>query len=292
MALLLAPPLRPQPPSWVEDLLTGTNLLHGVAEGPRLTWRRADRFTLLEGVVDDAADLSARALVDAVATLYRSIDEEVRRQNRHAVRIWNFVPDIQGQLEDGDRYVTFNAGRFAAYRDALGGTDAFPMTLPTASAVGISERSLSVHVLAADQPGRPVENPRQTPSYRYSSRYGARPPCFARATRLGRTLFIGGTASILGEDTQHEDDVTQQTRESCLNISALVDAAGAEVSTSIRLDALQSVRVYVRNADDAPVVRELIDRLAPRLPVVELVQAPLCRRELLVEIEGVAQCTA
>ena len=27
-----------------------------------------------------------------------------------------------------------------------------------------------------------MENPRQTPSYRYSERYGPSPPCFARAT--------------------------------------------------------------------------------------------------------------
>jgi enamine deaminase RidA (YjgF/YER057c/UK114 family) len=286
MVLALAPPLRPQPPSWVEDFLTGAHVLHGAAaaaEGQRLTWRRADRFTLLEGIVEDAAELPARALVDAVAALYRSIEYEVHRQDRHAVRIWNFVPDIHGQLETGDRYMTFNAGRFAAYRDALGGTDTFPMTLPTASAVGISEHALSVHVLAADERGQPVENPRQTPPYLYSARYGARPPCFARATRLGPTLFIGGTASILGEDTQHEDDVEQQTREACANISALLDAAMAASSVSANLGALQSVRVHVRDADHAPDVLALLDQLAPELPVVELVQAPLCRRELLVK---------
>ena len=32
------------------------------------------------------------------------------------------------------------------------------------------------------------------------------------------------------------------------------------------------------------------DGLVPGLPAVEFVQAALCRRELLVEIEGVAEC--
>jgi hypothetical protein len=53
---------------------------------------------------------------------------------------------------------------------------------------------------------------------------------------------------------------------------------------------LRSLRVHVREAADAPAVRALVDELAPHVTDVELVQAPLCRRELLVEIEGVAEC--
>ena len=290
-ASTLAPPLRSKPPAWVETFLTGTEILHGgtaVAVGQRLVWRRAGHFTLLEGTVEDATELPAQAFLDAVASVYRSIAHELNRQARHSVRIWNFVPDIQGRLANGDRYMTFNEGRFLAYRDSFGGTDAFAFALPTASAIGVSDRALTVHVLAADTPGWPVENPRQIPSYRYSPRYGARPPCFARATRLGSTLFIGGTASILGEDTRHEGDVHAQTRESCANIAALIDAAGHSASSPMK--ALRSARVHVRHAHDAPDARTAIAQAAPHLTDVEVVQAPLCRRDLLVEIEGVADC--
>jgi hypothetical protein len=53
---------------------------------------------------------------------------------------------------------------------------------------------------------------------------------------------------------------------------------------------LRSLRVHVRQAGDAPAVcARLLDLLPARIET-EIVQAPLCRDELLVEIEGVAAC--
>ena len=290
MARAIAPPSRPRPPAWVGELLAASDLPGDAIEmcsGVRLASRRGGRFTLLCGIVDAAASLPAQELTNAVAALYRALAAELTRQHRHCVRIWNFVPDIQGRLADGDRYMTFNAGRFTAYCDWFGGTGAFASALPTASAIGVEDGALSVYALAADEPGQPIENPRQIPSYQYSSRYGARPPCFSRATRLGSTLLIGGTASILGQDSRHEGDVDAQVRETCVNIAALIGAATRSCTDT--LQALRHLRVHVRDAHDASSVRTLLDQLVPDVPV-ELVQAPLCRRELLVEIEGVAEC--
>jgi chorismate lyase/3-hydroxybenzoate synthase len=258
-----------------------------MCSGVRLVSRRGGRFTLLYGIVDAAAVLPAPELTNAVAVLYRALAAELTRQRRHCVRIWNFVPDIQGRLEGGDRYMTFNAGRFTAYCEWFGGAAAFASSLPTASAIGVEDRALSVYALAADEPGQPVENPRQIPSYHYSARYGVRPPCFSRATRLGSTLLIGGTASIRGQESHHEGDIEAQVRETCVNISALIGAATR--SSTDGLHALRNLRVHVRDAHDASNVRALLDQLVPDVPI-ELVQAPLCRRELLVEIEGVAEC--
>lgn len=290
--LALALPLQPRPPAWVADLFAGSGValedVNGTFGAPVVS-RRIGRFTLLTGVVDDAAALAAPELSEAVAALYRSLAHEMTRQQRHAVRMWNFVPDIQGQLDGGDRYMAFNVGRFAAYCDWFGGAQAFAAALPTSSAVGVTASALSVHVLAADEPGRPVENPRQIPAYQYSRRYGRRPPCFSRATKLGSTLLIGGTASILGQRSRHEGDIDGQMRETCRNIAALINSA-APPSAAGPLHALRSLRVHVREAHHASDVRALLDELAPDLPVVEFVQAPLCRRELLVEIEGVAEC--
>ena len=71
----------------------------------------------------------------------------------------------------------------------------------------------------------PLENPRQVPAYRYSRRYGLRPPCFARATKFESTLFIGGTASIIGEDSRHAAAIVAQTEETLSNLRALIAAA-------------------------------------------------------------------
>ena len=126
-------------------------------------------------------------------------------------------------MVDGlDRYMVFNAGRHDAYSDQRG-------ALGTASAVGIKGSDLSIHCLALEEPGTPVENPRQTPAWQYSARYGPLPPCFSRATIVDlagrRTLLIGGTASVVGEDSRHAGQFDAQVEETLLNLEALIRTA-------------------------------------------------------------------
>jgi chorismate lyase/3-hydroxybenzoate synthase len=284
-------PLRPEPPAWVRHLFAEPHatVQETAATGPVLTSCRNGKFTLVSGVAHEPAEPGTGPFAEAVAALYRSIGQELGRQNCHAVRIWNFVPDIQGSIQgSGDRYMAFNLGRFAAYCEWFGGPESFQTTLPTSSAVGVGDHGVWVHVLAADAPGTPIENPRQIPSYRYSRRYGLRPPCFARATRVGSRLLIGGTASILGEQSRHSGDIRAQTRETFQNLAALITAASPGFGKP--LEQLHSLRVHVRDAQSAPVVQTVLDQLALEVPDIEFVQAALCRKELLVEIEGVAGC--
>jgi chorismate lyase / 3-hydroxybenzoate synthase len=262
-------PLTPTPPAWVRGYIT--------SENPSL-------FTLLSAHIPGALVLSADELGEAVTGIYRAILRDVRSRQQHPVRVWNFVPSIHSQLGAGDRYMAFNAGRFAAFSESLG---AEPASIPTASAVGIDRETLWVHVLAADEPGRPVENPRQAPAYRYSRRYGVRPPCFARATRLESTLFIGGTASITGEDSRHIADIAAQTQETLSNLRSLI-ATALDIPESCALKTLRDARVHVTNASYAPIVRDALEPLLLADTNLEFVQADLCRKELLVEIEGIA----
>lgn len=285
-------PLRPEPPAWVGHLFGEPRAAvpEAASSAHVLTGCRNGKFTLVSAAALEPTENTASAFADAVASVYRSIGRELSRQNRHAVRIWNFVPDIQGPIPGaGDRYMAFNLGRFAAYCEWFGGPASFQTTLPTSSAVGIGDRGVWVHVLAADTPGTPVENPRQIPSYRYSRRYGVRPPCFARATFVGSRLLIGGTASILGEHSRHVGDIRAQTRETFRNLAALI-AAGAPSGFHKPLELLQSLRVHVRDVESAPAVQTILDQLVPQVSDIEFVQATLCRKELLVEIEGVADC--
>jgi chorismate lyase/3-hydroxybenzoate synthase len=291
---VIALPLRPQPPAWVADLFAGSGAGPEEVAGPfgvPLLSRCVTKFTLLSAAVGESAR-SSTALADAVAAAYRSLAHELTRQRRHAVRIWNFVPDIQARADEaGDRYMAFNAGRFAAYCDWFGGPDAFAAALPTSSAVGTTGigNALWIHVLAADTAGIPIENPRQIPSYHYSRRYGRRPPCFARAMKLDSMLLIGGTASILGEQSRHDADIDAQALETLQNIAALIGSVNTG-PTDQPLDALRSLRVHVLDSRHAPAVQSILNELAPDLVNVEFVQASLCRRELLVEIEGTADC--
>jgi hypothetical protein len=232
------------------------------------------------------------------------------------VRFWNFIPGIHERMTaDGrDRYMVFNAGRFKAFEQCYGGREAFDGSVATASAVGHTGRDLLIYCLADDAPGQPLDNPRQVKPYRYSARFGPLPPCFARATivqseRAGagaagaaaskRLLLVGGTASIRGEDSAHLGNLELQTQETFENLAALVRAAslggsraGADRPETDRAAALaqyRELRVYHPNRRDARAIRRAIGEAFGDLRFLELHRANLCRSELLVEIEGLAE---
>jgi chorismate lyase/3-hydroxybenzoate synthase len=294
-------PLEPRPPAWVSAL--GTHGQPSVV--PRAHAAVTDVRTVAHGTlfhaaaeIPEADRLDAASLEAAVTAAYLAIAGVLAREGRHAIRFWNFIPGIHADMGGArDRYMVFNAGRFKAFTEWYGPRDAFSRALPTASAVGVREGALVIHAVAGDAPGQPIENPRQVPAYSYSERYGPLPPCFARATLVdspaggrGRLLLVGGTASILGEDSIHRD-VRAQTSETFENLSKLLAVARATAPDSIAasLAAFSTLRVYIVRPEDADVVREMVTATVPRTTSVEFAQADLCRQELLVEIEGVAR---
>jgi chorismate lyase/3-hydroxybenzoate synthase len=286
LALPEALPLMPVPPRWVEELLGSSPL--GDARNGGVDVRTAGAAAHATTSIRNAVHFDAEALREKVASAYRGVIESLDKIGRHPVRFWNFVPDIGERMVDGlDRYMVFNAGRHDAYNHRHG-------ALGTASAVGIKGSDLSIHCLAMDEPGTPVENPRQTPAWQYSARYGPLPPCFSRATIVElagrRTLLIGGTASVVGEDSQHAGHFDAQVEETLLNLDALVRRAEGNPSNGrARLHRLIDLRVYVRSAAQADRVREMLVNRCPRARTIAIALAQVCRPELLVEIEGVAE---
>jgi chorismate lyase/3-hydroxybenzoate synthase len=102
-------------------------------------------------------------------------------------------------------------------------------------------------------------------------------------------LFVSGTASIVGHQSRHREDIVLQCNEVLENIEQLLKAADDKAG----LDALAHIKVYLRHAGHLEVVREALrDRLKHGEPSLVL-QGELCRTELLLEIEGLAmrECT-
>ena len=242
-------------------------------------------------------------LQEAVVRAYRLIQTALTHAPdgpRTPLRFWNFVPGIVNATGGGlDRYMVFNAGRFAAFADWFRDPQSqvfdrarFHRDIPTATGVGHAGDDLIIHALASALPGRSIENPRQRAAYRYSRKYGPLPPCFARATLVPgtadspRSLLIGGTASVCGEASVHADDLVAQTAETFRNLDALICAAGGT-----GVNALRSLRVYHTHADHREPVRDAVARHVRQVDKdvpVEWIHAPLCRTDLDVEIEGVA----
>ncbi|MCP1582627.1 MULTISPECIES: pteridine-dependent deoxygenase [Pseudoxanthomonas] len=204
----------------------------------------------------------------------------------HLLRIWNYFDAITEGEGDGERYRQFCVGRV----QGLGDVDT--RTLPAATAIGSRDgrRVLQVYWLAAREPGLPLENPRQVSAYRYPREYGPQSPTFARALLPPSPrvpLLLSGTASIVGHASQHADSLRAQLDETLTNLDSLLGAARERAPTlSPHLDGTSRLKVYVRDAADADAVAAQLEaRLGTRVPWLML-HADVCRRELLVEIEG------
>lgn len=216
----------------------------------------------------------------------------------HLLRIWNYLPQINGDGGGMERYRQFNSGRQLAFVAA--GQAAFEGA-PAACALGIRQGALSIRFLAGREPPRAVENPRQVSAYHYPKDYGPRAPTFSRAALAplggGRiALFVSGTASIIGHETVHQGDVVAQTEETVRNLRAVIGAANEQSfggrSGSFRLEEADCV-AYVRHAADAPTVRRVLEQElgseAPMLARIVFLEADICRQDLLVEIEAHAE---
>jgi enamine deaminase RidA (YjgF/YER057c/UK114 family) len=289
--------LSPLPPTWVETLLGPDPAVTRTADGElAVEVRTGQHFTHVAVDVPRADTLAPGVLHDLVRDAYLAVAATLNAQQRHPVRFWNFVPRIHTPSGDGlDRYMVFNGGRFAACEHWHGSPNDFDHTLAAASGVGVLGKAMAIHCLAADFAGEPVENPRQVPAYRYSRRYGPRPPCFARATRLlmpvqgAWWLLVAGTASIRGEETMYVGDIDAQTIETLDNLDALLAAAEAQRGTGHARARFTSLRIYIVRPGDLGLVRQRIEERYGRVADVEYAQAELCRGDLLVEIEGIAE---
>ena len=298
------PRLEGTVPGWVAELLGPARLDFDNQRGlSPLRVQAGARFCHVSTGFGNARAMDILTFQQRVVESYQSVFQTLSAQAAsYPVRFWAFVPGIHDDLGAGlDRYMAFNAGRYGAYAGRFGRTTALDSLVPTASAVGIPGNDFVLHCLAADEPGLPVDNPRQIPAYRYSRRFGPMPPCFARATLLrGHTdeplLLVGGTASITGEESQHINDLDEQTRETLLNLASVVAcSAGSMLPESILserlaplLAAFQELRVYYTRPGDRPAILQLVRSRFPSLRGAQLHQASLCRQELLIEIEGLA----
>jgi chorismate lyase / 3-hydroxybenzoate synthase len=308
-------PLIARPPAWVTALVASapaavTAAVHAALSAMHVS--SADGVTHAAVSILDAGQMPAVALEQAVAFAYQALAGALTQASCHPVRFWNFIPGIHAAMDvdtsvkdqetaetahPRDRYMVFNAGRFAAFASTYGSPAAFCESVPTASAVGVREGPLVIHALGLEAPGRPLENPRQVPAYSYSRRYGPLPPCFARATlvqvpREERPwLLVGGTASILGEDSIHMRDPRRQAVETFENLARLVESARAKAQSPDSGDplaAFRELRVYIVRDEDADLLLAMVQERFPASTRVEFAQADLCRQELLVEIEGLA----
>lgn len=221
--------------------------------------------------------------------IYSRIREFLRRHSYpQLLRTWNYFHDIHRGEGDQERYRQFVAGRYQAFA----GTAGFERQLPAATAIGTRSEGMLIYFLAGKTAGVQIENPRQLSAFQYPREYGPRSPSFSRATLLNAgndaVLLVSGTASIVGHATRHADDAVAQLDEVIRNLQALLLRAREKCTPGSgrpwRADAL---KLYVRDRALLPALASpLRSQLGAQAPIICL-EGDICRRDLLVEIEGV-----
>jgi enamine deaminase RidA (YjgF/YER057c/UK114 family) len=252
---------------------------------------------LAEGLFTDNTRKAASAAFDQMRTILEA--EEMSFD--HIVRQWNFIGNILEVNNDIQNYQTFNEVRsenYHKYRNVH--------SYPAATGVGMKYGGVKLDFFAVkaqrDLKIIAIDNPDQIRPYDYSQqvlkgkpvgRKGINhPPQFERAVFLadGResTLFVSGTASIIGQDTIGIDDVEKQTIVTFENISKLSDARRIEHltgNTDTCAENLILLRVYIKKQSDFEKVKEICNERFPGIPAI-YIEADICRDNLLVEIEA------
>jgi chorismate lyase/3-hydroxybenzoate synthase len=233
--------------------------------------------------------MSAEAFSAHVAELAWTVLSELSQcRNPEVARMWNFIPGIHDGMPGGqNRYELFNDARFKGMCCWFGDSASFSSVLPAASAVGHDHNALVMAAFGTTTAGLRIENPRQVPAFLYSKEYGDKPPCFVRAVLSafadGPRLIVSGTASILGEDSVHQESIELQAAETIRNLAQLAEFASD--SHCFSLGSAESARIYHPFIAHRPQLQAAMREVLPETADIEFVSAWLCRPELLVEVE-------
>ena len=250
-----------------------------------------------EGLFPESTRKAANAAFDQI----RAILEAEQMSFDHIVRQWNFIGNILTVKNEIQNYQTFNEVRSENYHKFRK-----IHSYPAATGVGMKYGGVKLDFCAVKAAGDlkiiAIDNPDQIRPYDYSQQVlkgrpvsGKRinqPPQFERAVFIadshGTTLFVSGTASIIGQDTIGIDDVERQTIVTADNISKLTDATRIGHLTGNADDYagnLILLRVYIKKQDDFKKVKAICKELFPGVPDI-YIEADICRDNLLVEIEA------
>ena len=258
-------------------------------------------FLVTEGILGksfyDSVNTQATDIFDKILSILSNENLDIG----DIIRQWNYIGHIT-ETEDGiQNYQAFNDVRSRFYERVK-----WNHGFPAATGIGMACRGVVVSLISMANTMESqivsLDNPLQIPAFAYSESLliGKQSeitvkatPKFERANLVtcmgGVVCFISGTAAIRGEMSMIEMNAGLQTNQIIENILYLISKRnlsrhGVEVKNDMTVS---SLRVYIKNKVDFDSVMEEVEKVWTNLPVI-YVEAGICRKELLVEIEGVA----
>jgi len=241
---------------------------------------------------------------EAAGAAFEQVLEVLNREGlslNNIVRQWNYIGNILSVKEGFQNYQIFNEVRseyYHRYRTIKG--------FPAATGVGMGLGGVILDFCAVSEGEslkiKPVSNPNQVNAYEYGQKVlkglpdkgksVKHPPQFERALMISNnqfsTLYVSGTASIIGQQTIGKKDVEKQTLVTIENIRKLADTERLSQITGNPEQPSEKyilLRVYIKRQEDFSVVKEICASHFPDVPAV-YIEADICRDDLLTEIEA------
>ncbi len=269
--------------------------------------RESDDYAIIGFNIDYSNENSSNESAKNAFLDFRFLKNHCSGNIGKLTRQWNYIGNINYTDGKLSNYNIFNYHRFSAY------SQSFINDYPAATGIGAECTGLMVQGICIDSrylTSISIENPEQIPAYNYSDNilysnpaYRSMPPLFSRArllllNNIPIEMFISGTASINGETTISEQDIKMQTHKTIENIKKLISVDNLIdhlqnhcIEKRIINSKINYIRVYIKNADDYLLVKEIVEKELNNIPAL-YVQADVCRDNLLVEIEGFASIDA
>ncbi|MEM6581440.1 MAG: RidA family protein [Pseudomonadota bacterium] len=192
------------------------------------------------------------------------------------MRTWIYLSDMERD------YAGFNKARREFFQARK--IDPIPASTGIGAPLAPAHADLCLGIYALHAQRDSLRTVMTTPTLNEAPDYGSD---FSRGMRVEESnktsLFVSGTASLDESGaTVHLNDINAQVDRMLLNVAALLKGQGANFSDVV------SAMTYVKRPEDAELVRnKLRDAGYENFPHV-LVEAPVCRPELLCETEVIA----
>ena len=258
-------------------------------------------FLITEGILGKSFYDSVNTQSTDIFYKIQSILANEQLEIGDIIRQWNYIGHITENEGGIQNYQAFNDVRSQFYE-----TVKWNHGFPAATGIGMACRGVVVSLIALavtmENKIISLDNPLQIPAFAYSESLliGKQSeitlkatPKFERANLVssdgGVVCFISGTAAIRGEMSMMEMNAGLQTNQTIENILFLISKRnlsrhGVEVENDM---IVSNLRVYIKNKTDFDCVKSEVEKVWTNLPVI-YVEAGICRKELLVEIEGIA----
>ncbi|MEM8563057.1 MAG: RidA family protein [Pseudomonadota bacterium] len=192
------------------------------------------------------------------------------------MRTWIYLSDMERD------YTEFNKARREFFHTRK--IDPIPASTGIGALLAPAHADLCLGIYALHAQRERVRTVMTTPTLNEAPDYGSD---FSRGMRVEESnktsLFVSGTASLDESGaTVHVNDINAQVDRMLLNVAALLEGQSANFSDVV------SAMTYVKRPEDAELVlNKLRDAGYENFPHV-LVEAPVCRPELLCETELIA----